>query len=192
MPCLRGYRGGVAPYPYWRPERASSTALAEHLARTAGFPTYLPWPLTAGWKVADFGAVGEPGRTRATVAAVVGDLPEDGPASVAIVSEEPGCGLGARVAGMRHVDPGGEIGDRPADVRARVGSSSVPLWTVSTHDASAEFDRSVLVGEAAGRWLWVVLWPASAVLALRGVWPVAELSTVPHAALAFGGTPPGW
>jgi hypothetical protein len=123
---------------------------------------------------------------------VVGELPEDGPASVAIVTEEPGCGLGARVAGTLRPDPGVEIGDRPADVRVRVGSSSVALWTVSTHDASTEFDRSVLVGEAAGRWLWVVLRPASAVLALRGPWPMAELSTVPRAALAFGGTPPGW
>ncbi|MGH3507676.1 MAG: DUF6758 family protein, partial [Nocardioidaceae bacterium] len=42
--------------------------------------------------------------------------------------------------------------------------------------ASAELDRSVLAGEAAGRWLWVVLRPASAVLLMRDDWILRDVS----------------
>jgi hypothetical protein len=182
------------PDEFWRPEHPSYTSMAEHLARTAGFPTYLPWPLAAGWRVADFGAVGESGRPRATMVSVHGMSPDDGSVSLTTVAEEPGCGLGARVAGTVLTDPGADIADRPADARLRVGGSTVPMWTVSTHQASGEFDRSVLAGEADGRWFWLVVRPASALLLMREAWHFADASSIgaPLLAVPFGGAPTEW
>ena len=55
---------GVVP-PLWRPDEASYDAFVEHLGATATFPTYLPWPLSPGWRVTDFAAVEHQGRGRA-------------------------------------------------------------------------------------------------------------------------------
>ena len=54
---------GVVP-PLWRPDVASYDSFTEHLAASDGFPTYVPWPLSPGWQVTDFGVVGVPGRPR--------------------------------------------------------------------------------------------------------------------------------
>ncbi|MDO7867447.1 DUF6758 family protein [Nocardioides jiangxiensis] len=184
----------MAPDEFWRPDQPSYASMVEHLARTAGFPTYLPWPLATGWRVVDFGAVGEAGRPRATLASVQGISPDDGGVSLTTVAEEPGCGLGARVAGTVCSDPGAEIADRPADARLRVGGSTVPLWTVSTHDASAELDRSVLAGEADGRWFWLVVRPASALLMVHDIGHFADASSIgaPLLAVPFGAAPTEW
>ena len=184
----------MAPERARRPEPASYAAFAEHLARTSGFPTYLPWPLPPGWRVTDFGSRGKPGRTHGTLVTLEGISPDDGGIALYVVAEEPGCGLGAAVAGTVWSDPGAEIGDRPADARVRVESATVPLWTVSTHLGSAELDRSVLAGEAEGRWLWLVLRPASAILLLRDDWILRDVSaTGPQlVALPFGGPAPPW
>jgi hypothetical protein len=50
----------------------------------------------------------------------------------------------------------------------------------------------VLAGEAAGRWLWMVMRPASAVLLLRDDWILRDVSeTGPQlVALPFGGVDP--
>ncbi len=188
---MRGYRGVVTSDPFWRPEHASYSALEEHLARTPGFPTYLPWPLAAGWRIADFGAAGEPGRVLATLTELHGMSQDDGSVRLTVVAEEPGCGLGARVAGTVHSDPGAQIGERPADARIKVGTSAVPLWTVSTHDASHDLDRSVLAGEADGRWLWLVLRPASALLLMQSPWRFADAGAIGTGLLgtAFGRQP---
>ena len=61
-------------------------------------------------------------------------------------------------------------------MKVRVDLAPVPLWAVSTSDSDEEFDRSVLVGEAAGRWLWLVLRPASAMLLLRDEWILRDAS----------------
>ena len=55
-------------------------------------------------------------------------------------------------------------------MKVRIDSGPVSLWAVSTSDADEEFDRFVMVGEAAGRWLWLVLHPASAMLLMRDEW----------------------
>jgi hypothetical protein len=79
-------------------------------------------------------------------------------------------------------------------VRVRIGSQSVPLWAVSTSAADPELDRSVVAGEAGGRWLWVVLRPASAILLLRDEWILRDVSGVgpPLVEMSFGGTRPAW
>jgi hypothetical protein len=180
--------------PLWRPLEASYEAFVEHLSLADAFPTYLPWPLGPGWQVTDFGSIGVPGRARASFSAVTGTSDLDGPVELLLVAEEPGVGLGARVAGTRHSDPGGEIAGRPPEARLRLGQTTVPLWSVSTHDIVGDLDRSVLAGEAGGRWLWVVLRPASAILLLTETWMLADASEFgPHlVATPFGGHPSVW
>jgi hypothetical protein len=121
----------------------------------------------------------------------------DGPVDVFVVSEESGTGLGARCAGTTHLDPGPEIGVGSPAVRVRIGSQSVPLWAVSTasHTGSdRELDRSVVAGEAHGRWLWMVLRPASAMLLLRDEWILRDVSGIgpPLVEMSFGGPAPAW
>jgi hypothetical protein len=114
-----------------------------------------------------------------------------------VVSEEPGTGLGARIAGLAadgRDDPGHEVGDGPPTVRVRIGSYPVGLWPVSVSASEGEWDRSVVAGEAEGRWLWLVLRPASAILLLRDDWILRDVSASgPQlVALPFGGPAPSW
>ncbi|WP_134742194.1 DUF6758 family protein [Nocardioides sp. 503] len=185
--------GEVAPL--WRPDEATYDAFGDHLLAADGFPTLTCWPLGPGWSVTDFAVVGaEPGRTRATMSCISGTSAQDGPVDVIVVTEEPGTGLGARVAGTRHDDPGDEVGEGPPMVKIRVDHQPLSLWPVSTSDGSQEWDRSVVAGEAGGRWLWLVLRPASAVLLLRPDWVLRDLSSVGPGLLEvpFGGPAPAW
>lgn len=179
--------------PLRRPDEASYEGFAEHLLTSADFPTYLPWPLSPGWQVSDFAVVGEPGAVRATMTCASGTSELDGPVDVIVVSEEPGTGLGARIAGTRYADPGAEVRGAPA-VRVRIEHQPVSLWAVSTSTDSHEWDRSVLAGEGHGRWLWMMLRPASAVLLLGDDWILRDVSGLgaPLVELPFGGTPPPW
>ena len=133
--------------------------------------------MSPGWSVTDFALVGDaPGRTRATLTCCSGTSELDGPVDVVVIAEEAGTGLGARCAGTRHDDPGDEVGLGPPSVKVRVDSQAVSLWPVSTSAASGELDRSVVAGEAQGRWLWIVLRPASAILLLRDDWLLRDVS----------------
>jgi hypothetical protein len=176
-----------------RPDEASYDGFAEVLATTRDFPTYLPWPMSPGWIVSDFAVVADR-EPRATLTCSSGTSPLDGPVDVFVVSEESGTGLGARCAVTPHVDPGPEIGVGPPTVRVRINSQAVPLWAVSTASDVSELDRSVVAGEADGRWLWLVLRPASAVLLLRDEWILRDVSGMgpPLVELPFGGPPPSW
>jgi hypothetical protein len=180
-----------------RPDEASYDGLVEALSAAGDFPTYLPWPMSPGWSVSDFAVVGDPGgvrSARATMTCSSGTSALDGPVDVFVVSEESGTGLGARCAGTTHLDPGGELGSGGPSVRVRIGSQSVPLWAVSTAGSDLELDRSVVVGEADGRWLWLVLRPASAMLLLRDEWILRDVSGIgpPLVELPFGGPAPSW
>jgi len=184
---------GAVP-PLWRPGTASYDTFTEHLAAADGFPTYVPWPLSPGWHVTDFGVVGSPGRPRATLTGVAGPTPLDGPVAMLIVAEEPGTGLGARCAGTLQSDPGTEIAGSTPTARIRLASQGGPLWPISTHDADTRLDRSVFAGEAHGRWLWLVLRPASAILLLADEWILLDVSGFGAQLLEtpFGGNPPAW
>lgn len=180
--------------PLWRPAEASYEDFVDHLGRSANFPTYLPWPLGPGWQVTDVAAVGESCRSVATVTGCSGTSAIDGPVDVLLVAEDPGTGFGARVAGTRYVDAGGEVGLGPPAVAVRIGSQTVRMWPVSTHGGPGEWDRSVVVGETQGRWLWLVLRPASAILLLHDDWILRDVSELgPHLVeLPFGGPRPPW
>ena len=119
----------------------------------------------------------------------------DGPVDVFVVSEESGTGLGARCAGTTHLDPGPEIGHR-ADRRCGSGSvaSRCRCGRCRPPPSDRELDRSVVAGEAGGRWLWVVLRPASAMLLLRDEWILRDVSGIgpPLVEMPFGGPSPAW
>jgi hypothetical protein len=178
--------------PLWRAAEPTYDELTVHLEHAAGFPTYLPWPLSPGWRVTDFGVV--PGA--ATYACVSGTSEPDGPVDLIVLVEEPGTGIGARCAGTRHADPGPEVGLGPATSKVRLDGQPVGLWQVSTSDwlGAGEWDRSVLAGEGGGRWLWLVIRPAPALLLLRDTWLLRDVSALGPALLdiPFGGPAPAW
>ncbi len=163
--------------PLWRTQTPGYDEFADHLGRSAPLPTLLPWPLQSGWSVTDFGCVAEPGQdARASFASCTGTTELDGVVEIAVVSEEPGVGLGARCAGVSRTDPGADIGDGPPSVRVNLDGRPAALWSVSTSNSDAAFDRSVFAGEAQGRWLWLVLRPASAALLLSEEWALTDVA----------------
>jgi hypothetical protein len=179
--------------PLWRPAQADYTTFAEYISRAGGMPTLLPWPMPPSWSVIDFGCVAAPGgESRATVISCSGPSDLDGVVELTVISEEPNVGLCARCAGVRRTDPGGEIGDGPPDAKVRIDGHPISLWAVMTSDADVSFDRSVFAGEALGRWLWVVLRPASAALLLKDEWILMDIADLGPALidLPFGGSPP--
>jgi hypothetical protein len=182
--------------PLWAAREPDYETLAEHLLRSRPLPTWLPWPLPVEWQVTDFGSVSTEGRApRAVFASATGPSDHDGLVEVTVVTEEPGVGLGARCAGVPFTDPGREAGDGVPPARVRVEGASVPVWLVSTSDDDeAVLDRAVLAGEAGGRWLWLVLRPASAALLLPHLGPLDDLSGLGPSlvALPFGAVPRCW
>jgi hypothetical protein len=180
--------------PWWRPEVADYHHFAEVLGRLDDVPTYLPWPMSPGWSIADFGCVGGPGEPTATITTTVGTSDLDGQVAVTIIAEDPGVGLGARCAGSVYDDPGAQIGVGPPAVKVRAGGRSVPLWAVDVEDQGELLSRSVFAGEADGRWLWLVLQPASAALLLSDEWLLADVTGFGPEALEmpFGGPRPTW
>lgn len=181
---------------WWRPASASYDTFTEHLAAAGSFPTYLPWPISPGWAVTDFGVVlAAPGdHPVATLTCTSGVSDVDGPIDVLVISEEAGTGLGARVAGLAHDDPGSALTLAPPTARFRVGTVTSSLWQVPLPDVGNEFDRSVLVGEADGRWIWLVFRPPAAVLAVSEDWLLRDVSGLGASLLElpFGGPTPHW
>lgn len=181
-----------------RPDEASYDGFVEALSAAGDLPTYLPWPMSPGWSVTDFAVVSRPAPdpgAHATMTCSSGTSALDGPVDVFVVTEETGTGLGARCAGTSHLDPGPEIGSGPPMVKVRIGTQSVPLWPVSTVSADdRDLDRSVVAGEALGRWLWIVMRPASAMLLLRDEWILRDVSGIgpPLVEMPFGGPAPAW
>jgi Family of unknown function (DUF6758) len=121
-------------------------------------PVWLPWPLPAGWLVTGFAGAGDDrSGTHAGAVALSGPSPVGGPGEMLLISEEPGVGLGARVAGLPGPDPGEDFAAGPPNALVRFGHHEFPLWHV---DAAPEL--AAYAGEVLGNWLWAVLWPASA------------------------------
>ena len=194
--------------PLWRPERADYESFAELVGRS-DLPTYLPWPMSPGWSISDFGCVGSGDRVRATVTVTVGTSDLDGDVEVTVVSEDPGVGLGARCAGTAYDDPGPQISNGQPAIHVRAGGRAVPMWLVDeavepepspdplAQPPAVETDllaQAVFAGEADGRWLWMVMKPASAALLLHDDWLLADVTGFGPEALEmpFGGPRPRW
>ena len=179
--------------PFWRPPRADYDSFAELVRLADSMPTYLPWPMSPGWTIADFGVVVAPLGPIATVTTTSGTSDADGAVELTIVAEDPGVGLGARCAGTAHLDPGDQVGRGNPPIAVRVEGRSVPLWAVETA-ADELLARSVFAGEAEGRWLWLVVRPAAAALLLRDPWLLADVTGFGPEALEmpFGGSRPTW
>ena len=124
----------------------------------AAVPLWAAWPLPDGWVFTGLAWMGDGGPDSAAVCSWSGPDPFGDPAEMLLVSEEAGAGLGSYFAGRHDAYPGGDVGDGPAHARFVVQDRPLPLWVV---DGCAA-DRSVYAGEAAGRWLWIVLHPAEA------------------------------
>ncbi|WP_235737964.1 DUF6758 family protein [Nocardioides alcanivorans] len=175
----------------WRAVHSGYDAFSQHLMWAAGFPTTLPWPLPTGWWVTDFATVHDGERATATMASVAGSTHQDGPVEVLVVCEEAGVGLGARVSGFVHTDPGAHLGEER--LRLRVDTRLHSFWPVtgaSIHQGAS----SVVAGEVDGRWMWLVLRPASALLLLGGQFALADVSDQGPSLLElpFGGPAPVW
>jgi hypothetical protein len=181
--------------PLWRPATPSYDSFADYLQRSTAMPTLMPWPLSPGWAVTDYGCVApSDGTARATFITCTGTSDLDGVVELSVVSEEPGVGLGARCASVIRTDPGSDIGDGPPLAKVRIDGHPISMWSVLTSDTDSTFDRSVFAGEAHGRWLWMVLRPASAALLLKDEWILCDIAELgPELIdLPFGGSPPAW
>lgn len=181
--------------PLWRVVEPTYDAFAEHLQMSRPLPSLLPWPLPADWQVSDFGCVvaeGEPAQAAFVSCSGASDL--DGAVEVTVVTEEPGVGLAARCGGAIHTDPGREAGVGTPPTRVRLDGTTVPLWVVSATEGGDALDRTVLAGESHGRWLWVVLRPASAALLLSELGPLVDVSALGPELVAtpFGSVPRSW
>ena len=181
--------------PLWRATDPDYDAFAQYLVLSRPLPTWLPWPLPAGWQVTDFGVVGLEGTTaQAAYVTCSGPSELDGAVELSVITEEPGVGLAARCGGIRHSDPGREAGEGNPPTRIRVDGATVPMWLVSTDEGTTTLDRAVLAGEALGRWIWLVLRPGSAALSLNELGPLHDVSELgPQlVTLPFGRVPRSW
>lgn len=180
----------------------------------APVPLWAIWPLLAGWTLTGVGWVGDDREAvRATVTAFSGPAPvSGGPADLVLVAEEPGVGLGTRLAGLPGPDPGqllaGLLGAGPAGAgggpggaggggpgggrpdggphaKLRAGGHPTPLWSIA-----AEPDRSAYVGEARGLWLYAVAWPANAGYLLAEEIVLHDLSEEVPTGMVYGAPSP--
>ncbi len=151
-------------------------------------PLWTPWPVPFGWTFGGFAHLGgRPGqgdreaRGSATVASWSGDDPFGDPAELMLVCEEAGAGVGSHFAGLAMSYPSPGVGEGPPHAKFEVDGRPVPLWAVEAGPG-----RAAYAGEAAGRWLWVIVHPAeSAALVVQPMHLVdarqlgAELTVLP-------------
>lgn len=144
-----------------------------HVVARAGTPCWYPAPLPTGWELSGFVLAGdERSAARAAASGCAGPGPLGGSAEMVVVAEEPGVGLGAGYAGLQEVDPGPQIGGIRAGT-VLIRGHPAALWSVA-----AAPGRAAMVGEADGRWLWIVVWPSSAGYVLAEDLQLADLRGV--------------
>ena len=163
--CAR--HGAVVPL---RPARVPSTEGLHALLKTAAVPVWLPWPIPLGWLVTGFtGAGDDRSGTRGCAVALSGPNPVGGLADMLLISEEPGVGLGARLAGIPGPDPGQGFAVGAPHALVSFGHHEFPLWHVAAPELAA------FAGEVLGNWLWMVLWPDTAGMLLVEVLSLLDL-----------------
>ncbi len=127
------------------------------VAARSRVPVWQLSPPPVGWELGGVALAGSDAAPVAVAVAWSGPSPLGGRADLIIVAEEPAVGLGAGYAGLAAVDAGDCVSG-PHDEQVEVRGHPVALWACD----AAPPDRSVLVGEAGGSWLWLVVWPAVA------------------------------
>ncbi len=160
----------------------------------AGLPLYLPWPLEPDVSLSGLGyAEDDRGRPVATVCTTTGPSALDGDIDLTVVTEEPLVGLGARIAGLAHADPGPTVGDGPAALHVRLDDHHVPLWPVPV-EGDEVLQAAAFVGEWEGRWLWVIAHPATSILDWGGEIEIRDAAQFGPEALdlPFGGATDRW
>lgn len=132
--------------------------LADVLAQLE-MPAWAPWPIPAGWCFAGCAHCrpGPRGADAATVTSWMGDDPFGDPVETLLVCEEAGSTVGGHFGDLATSYPPSLVGQGPPHAKLHVEGRSADLWSVATSS-----DRSVYAGEAAGRWLWMVMHPAAA------------------------------
>ena len=159
--------GAVLPL---RPAYSPDSRGLRDLVRDAAVPVWLPWPLPDGWLVTGFAGAGdERTGSRAAAVAVSGPNPVGGLADMLLISEEPGVGLGARLAGIPGPDPGQGFAVGAPHALVSFGHHEFPLWHVAAPELAA------FAGEVLGNWLWMVLWPDTAGMLLVEVLSLLDL-----------------
>jgi hypothetical protein len=177
--------------PFYAPVHIDDEVVALAVAQAAGTPIWSPWPLPTGWLVTGVGWAGDGvSGVKATVLALTGPAPVcTGPADVLLVAEEPGVGLGTRLAGLAGADPGryldGELDHAAPPAKVRTDGWPTALWPIGDRA-----DRSAYLGEAQGRWLFAIAWPASAGYVLAEEWHLVDLATHLPGSLVYGARSP--
>lgn len=159
----------------------------EHVLQRAKVPVWMAHGLSAGWVCSGFGYAGdERDGARAIATSLTGPGPLGGGAELLLVAEEPGVGLGARHAGLDGPDPGAGFDAGPPDAKVEIAGHPTALWSLPT-----ENDSAVFVGEAKGLWLWVIVCPAAAGVAMYDAVSLEDMRDgFAEAELAFGSVSP--
>lgn len=158
-----------AVQPLW-PAHVPSAEGLHALLKAAAVPVWLPWPIPLGWLVTGFtGAGDDRSGTRGCVVALSGPNPVGGLGEMLVVSEEPGLGLGAGLAGLPGPDPGEGFAEGPPHALVQFGHHEFPLWSVESPGAA------VFAGEVLANWLWVILWPDTAGTLMLETLPLRDL-----------------
>jgi len=118
-------------------------------------PLWAPWPVPIGWTFAGLAHTSEGAPASATISVWAGPDPFGDPAELVLVCEEAGSGIGSEFAGLALSYPDAGVGEGTPHARFQLDGRPVPLWSVAGAD-----DRATYAGEAAGRWLWVVVHPS--------------------------------
>lgn len=131
-------------------------AVLSNLISALPVPLWAPWPMLPDWVFSGLAhtALGDP--EPASVSSWSGPDQFGDPVELLLICEEAAAGIGCQFAGTPLGYPGPEVGEGPSHARFTVADRAVPLWAVE----AVEGDRAAYAGEAAGRWLWVVVHPA--------------------------------
>ena len=135
-------------------------------------PLWVPWPIPVGWTFGGF-AVTADSHAPATVASWTGPDPFGDPTEMVLVSEEAGSAVGGHFAGLATTYPTADVGVGSPHARFTLLGHTVSLWSVE-----GSSDRAVYVGEAAGRWLWVVVHPAESSVVVVQEWTLVDARTL--------------
>lgn len=163
------------------PAQAPTQKLLRQVALDSLVPVWMPRPVPEGWQLTGLQLAGA-GSTVACVIALSGPNPlpeledDEVTADLLLVSEQPGVGLGAHLAGLDGVDPGPLLAEKaahdPAEVKLVADEHEVPLWSVPVDGGLA------YVGEASGDWLWLLAWPSVAGITLLNRFGLVDARTV--------------